>query len=672
MGTGLPACQAAFLTLSLTDDQFAVMEPRRNGSFESLTLPALHARAVVAEVAEEPPADMQGWDVDEVALQAVTEIQFPALSDEGLGDWQVDEVALQPMTEIEELGALAGEPAESDNPDTEPSAGVGLLAVLADVEETCDEVATEDEFGVSNAGPVAWFDQSIEAPAEFGLGQNAEPTSEPDAAAEFESIADAQPTTDIPVLEFPATEPDPFDIEAELRQAGLVEQSPTAEALKQTLLGDPAAGARDELADELLGAMAALSDGPLQAGDSAGADKPPVCASPWPYPSDALQTIVKRADTLARSSSPVLVLGEPGSGSKLLAKRICEQGDRAQAAVVIADLSTIPLDAQGIELWGEEASQSGQRRAGFVELAQGGTLLIAGLEWMTPLVQSQLLTLMSRGDYLPAGAQDPIPADVRVLATASDTLLAELKAGRFNRPLFDLFGKGLLTIPALRNRQQDLFELLKAVWAFIQAESEHIQTLSVDAQSWLLAQGFTASVRDFELVLRRACLWTQGDEVSAETLKESIALLNVPDAVANCAQAIPPGFSLKDVVFSVTKHFIVQALAQSQYDLDQAAGLLGVADRDAVVSWMKRVDVSLPDSGKPLPGSDHLSARFDSLPLTEEPRPAVAGLAEADWSDETTGPGLEPAVHQASGLEQALAEVGNLPADSDGLTFDLA
>ncbi|MCE2679968.1 MAG: sigma 54-interacting transcriptional regulator [Burkholderiales bacterium] len=736
LASSLPSCQAIFLTHGLTDERCRLLEPLKNGDFQSLSLPRIQLEATPPGKAE----SVHGSNGGDRVVNAAEEVDFYDLGFE-------DSPAEAQSTDADVHAA------QSD-------AGPGLLAVLVSVEETCDEVATEDEFGVSNAGPVVWFDETSEA-EETAAAQSAEEVRAAQAlhlAASAEMISEPEPELesahewaveevalksaeeiDFPELEaeaateavmsdatFEAGEPelesahewaveevalksveeidfsavesdleadaaaqamqaissfeeiepvDPLELSFEDDLTGtqsldaacepLLESAAFPEA--ESLLEDAPFAASElsseldfqpesepSIEDELSKAAAALDD-PFDDFATAGANTeepqpqtnsasdfdldfpstvsddeevpraleaalaqedlpglpelelenepeplavpvPPVAmAAPWPYASAALQQLAKRADALAGGDLPVLVLGEAGSGTRLLAKRIHELGLRANAPMIVADLTAIHPDAIAQELWGEDASVRGERRAGFVELAQGGSLLIAGLELVPAAVQTQLLSLMTRGDYLSVGAENPTPANVRILATASDELLLETKAGRFNRKLFDLFGKGLLTIPALRNRKDDLPALLDAIWQFIQSEESHQRTLSVDARDWLLFHGFSGTVKDLELALRRTCLWAQADEVDVDTLRESVALSSIPQAVAHCGQAIADGFSLKDVVFSVTKHFIHQALTQSKYDLDKAAALLGVSDRDALAGWMKRVGIEMPN-----------------------------------------------------------------------------
>ena len=786
LGSSLPSCQAIFLTHGLTDERCRLLEPLKNGDFQSLSLPRIQLEAAPARKAESDQAS----DSSEPVVNAAEEVNS---YDPGLDD---------SPAEVQSTDAQI-HAAQSD-------AAPGLLAVLASAEETCDEVATEDEFGVSNAGPIVWFDETSEAeeiaaaaaaeaaqaahalevaasaemnsepepelesahewaveevalkPAEeidfseietevateaiaseadFEVGEpelesahewaveevaltsaeeidfselesDAEAGAEADAAAQamqaiasFEEIApadslelsfdedltgaqslDAAPEPLLESASFPQAEsllddahfaaPEPSSepdfqpesettIEDELSKAAAALDDPfddfasagveTADAEFQTNsasdfdLDFPANASVDEEAPQALEAALAQEE---PAGlpeleleneletepepEPLGAPVPPAAmAAPWPYASAALQQLSKRADALAGGDLPVLVLGEAGSGTRLLAKRIHELGLRANAPMIVADLTAIHPDAIAQELWGEDASVRGERRAGFVELAQGGSLLIAGLELVPAAVQTQLLSLMTRGDYLAVGAENPTPANVRMLATASDELLLETKAGRFNRKLFDLFGKGLLTIPALRNRKEDLPALLDAIWQFIQSEESHQRNLSAEARDWLLFHGFSGTVKDLELALRRTCLWAQGDEVDVDTLRESVALGSIPQAVAHCGQAIADGFSLKDVVFSVTKHFIHQALIQSKYDLDKAAALLGVSDRDALVGWMKRVGIEMPNENN-FEDTHAEHHDFESAYVSVQPQAVVS-----DLEPDTSNPDLE-------------------------------
>ncbi len=714
LGSSLPACQAIFLTHGLTDERCRLLEPLKNGDFQSLSLPRLQLEPTSVQKAD----SCQGSNGDGAVLNTAEEVDFhdlgfqessaEVLSDseaapeaapeaepeaepelESAHEWAVEEVALKPAEEIDfsEVEAEASteamqaiesfeetepelesahewaveevalKPAEEiDFSEVETEASTEAMQAIESFEEIEPvdplELSFDDDLTAAellNAAPEPLLESASFPEAEPLLESASFPEAEPllgassfdaaEPAAELELMPEFETSIEDELSKAAAALDDPFD---DFATAGLESDQPQPQTNMSSDfdLDFPSTDAEEEIPQGLEAALAQAEPAGLLAPDPELAHLPvpapaPAMAAPWPYASVALQQLSKRADALAGGDLPVLVLGEAGSGTRLLAKRIHELGLRANAPMIVADLTALHPDAIAQELWGEDASVRGERRAGFVELAQGGSLLIAGLELLPAAVQTQLLSLMTRGDYLAVGAENPTPANVRILATASDELLPETKAGRFNRKLFDLFGKGLLTIPALRNRQDDLPALLDAIWQFIQSEESHQRTLSVDARDWLLFHGFSGTVKDLELALRRTCLWAQGDEVDVDTLRESVALSSIPQAVAHCGQAIADGFSLKDVVFSVTKHFIHQALTQSKYDLDKAAALLGVSDRDALAGWMKRVGIEMPNENN-FEDTHAQHHDFESAYVSVQPEAVVS-----DLEPDTSNPDLE-------------------------------
>jgi transcriptional regulator with PAS, ATPase and Fis domain len=231
----------------------------------------------------------------------------------------------------------------------------------------------------------------------------------------------------------------------------------------------------------------------------------------------------------AASDSPVLLLGETGTGKELLAHAIHAASARAHKAFVSINSAAIPETLLEAEFFGTApgAFTGAERkgRSGKLQLAEGGTLFLDEIGDMPLALQSKLLRVLQEKEYEPVGSNQMLRSDVRIIAATSIDLQAAMARGAFRADLYYRLNVLPIEVPPLRERLEDLPALCEAILAELGSQYE----LEPEAQALLGRHGWPGNIRELRNVLERA------------TLLADQPRLNVADLIA--PWAVEPGGS---------------------------------------------------------------------------------------------------------------------------------
>jgi DNA-binding NtrC family response regulator len=238
--------------------------------------------------------------------------------------------------------------------------------------------------------------------------------------------------------------------------------------------------------------------------------------------SPAMQRLVALARRVARTDTTVLLLGETGSGKEWLARAMHEDGPRRDGPFIAVNCGAIPEPLLESELFGhEEGAFSGARRAhrGHFELAHGGTLFLDEIAEMPPHVQVRLLRALQEQKIRRVGGEREITVDARIMAATNRDLDREMQAGRFRPDLYYRLGVMTLTVPPLRERREDIAEILHRQLERLRARMGHgIRGVTPEAWRALHEYAWPGNVRELVNVVERAILLASGDEIGLEEL----------------------------------------------------------------------------------------------------------------------------------------------------------
>ena len=240
----------------------------------------------------------------------------------------------------------------------------------------------------------------------------------------------------------------------------------------------------------------------------------------------AMQEIFRAIGRLARSSVTVLINGESGTGKELVARALHRHSQRREGPFVALNTAAIPKDLLESELFGHEkgafTGATGQRRGRF-EQAQGGTLFLDEIGDMPLELQTRLLRVLSDGHFYRVGGTALIKSDVRVIAATHQRLEDLVKDGRFREDLYHRLNVIRLKLPALRERVEDIPQLMRFFLARAAEELEvPVKTLTMAAETRLSEYPWPGNVRELENIARWVTVMAPGNEVGVDDLPEAV------------------------------------------------------------------------------------------------------------------------------------------------------
>lgn len=234
--------------------------------------------------------------------------------------------------------------------------------------------------------------------------------------------------------------------------------------------------------------------------------------------SDVMSQLRAKIAKVARSMAPVLVRGESGTGKELVARAIHACSHRSEGPFVAVNCSAIPENLLEAEFFGaRKGAYTGASadREGFFQAAHGGTLFLDEMGDLPLAMQAKLLRAIQERSVRPIGDTQELPVNVRIVSATHKDLNAAVAAGQFRQDLFYRINVIDMSLPALRQRREDLPALVDCLLRRIAAESgESIPGASSSFLAQLQALPLPGNVRELENLLHRAVALSDGSSLS--------------------------------------------------------------------------------------------------------------------------------------------------------------
>jgi two-component system nitrogen regulation response regulator GlnG len=274
----------------------------------------------------------------------------------------------------------------------------------------------------------------------------------------------------------------------------------------------------DALALAVRGALARRASTPAEASDAIDASLPLIGRSP------AMQDVYRVIARVVSSDLTVLISGESGTGKELVARALHDLGPRRRAPFIALNMAAIPRELIEAELFGHERGAftgAAQRVAGKFERAAGGTLFLDEIGDMPLEAQTRLLRVLQSGEFTTVGGARTIRADVRIVAATNRDLASLVQANAFREDLFYRLNVVPVTLPALRERRQDIALLARHFLNQAAEEGLPRRSLSQEAVAALEGHDWPGNVRELENLMRRCAVLGRDDRIGAEELRGS-------------------------------------------------------------------------------------------------------------------------------------------------------
>ena len=329
--------------------------------------------------------------------------------------------------------------------------------------------------------------------------------------------------------------------------------------------------------------------------------------------SSCVVQIKNRIEKVATSMAPVLILGESGTGKELVARAVHECSHRAKGPFVAVNCGAIPENLIESEFFGSRKGAftgATQDREGYFQAAKGGTLFLDEIGDLPLAMQAKLLRVIQERRVRSLGGVQEEAVDVRLVSATHRDLATLVHSGDFRQDLFYRLNVIELRTPALRERREDLPELVQALLQRICNESGlPVPALSPAALIWLQSRELPGNVRELENLLQRAMALSSGETLEPSDFGDAEqraahdelppTALASPTAAANSPAEIPR--DLQTYLDEQERQVLLKALKEADFNRTAAAARLGLNLRQMRYR-IQRLGIVMPSDTEPEDG----------------------------------------------------------------------
>ncbi len=296
--------------------------------------------------------------------------------------------------------------------------------------------------------------------------------------------------------------------------------------------------------------------------------------------SAAIEHARRQVELVGPTDATVLITGESGTGKELIARAIHEASARSRRPLIRVNCAAVPSDLFESEFFGHrKGSFTGavSDKQGLIQSAEGGTLFLDEIADLPLHMQVKLLRVIQEKAVRPVGESREQAVDVRILSATHKNLAALVAEGKFREDLFYRINVIEIRVPALRERLEDIPELVDAMLTKLAKQTGVPELHMTDqAMAALSSYSFPGNVRELENVLERAAtLCSNGViDVADLQLRPKVVTPELP-----IQGVVPPGEKLGDALEDIERDAILRALEQTRYNKTKAAQLLGMTFR---------------------------------------------------------------------------------------------
>lgn len=305
--------------------------------------------------------------------------------------------------------------------------------------------------------------------------------------------------------------------------------------------------------------------------------------------------LLKQIELIAPTNYSVILFGESGTGKEEVAKAIHRRSNRADMPFVALDCGSLTKELAGSEFFGhEKGSFTGAlfSKTGHFELANGGTLFLDEVGNLPYDIQALLLRAVQERKVRKIGGSKEMDVDVRIIVATNENLQLAIQNGKFREDLFHRFNEFNISIPALRNRGQDMMLFANTFLALAnQEQNKQVQGFTPEAEACLLEYGWPGNIRELKNVMRRATLLTSEDLIELKALPLEIANYSKLQKVDIESNGV--NFSrneLKNAAQEAESETIIRVLKEVNFNKTKAAERLNI-DRKTLYNKMKAANL---------------------------------------------------------------------------------
>ncbi len=329
--------------------------------------------------------------------------------------------------------------------------------------------------------------------------------------------------------------------------------------------------------------------------------------------SAAMQDVYRAMARLMNTDLTVMITGASGTGKELVARALHDYGRRKAGPFVAVNMAAIPRDLIESELFGHEKGAftgAMARSTGKFEQAKSGTLFLDEIGDMPPEAQTRLLRVLQEGEYTAVGATGAKKTDVRIIAATHQDLRSHIREGIFREDLFYRLNVAPIRLPPLRERLDDIADLVRGFLRQAVAEGLPRKTVSRDAMDALREHDWPGNVRELQNLMKRVAALCPEDIVDRATIESELSsqFAGADDYTGGASDlsglveehlkryfalhgdAIPPAGLYQRILKEVEFPLITLSLAATRGNQLRAADLLGL-NRNTLRKKIRELDI---------------------------------------------------------------------------------
>jgi len=319
-----------------------------------------------------------------------------------------------------------------------------------------------------------------------------------------------------------------------------------------------------------------------------------------------MRQIFSILEKISPTQATVVIEGETGTGKDLVAQAIHENSTRKDKPFVVFDCSAVAPNLIESELFGHEKGAftgAVKSRRGAFEAANGGTIFLDEIGELTSDLQPKLLRALEQREVKRVGSNVPVKINVRVVCATNRNLRTEVKDGRFREDLYYRLSVVKVSLPALRERPEDIEPLVERFLSMGEFNKQPDGSLRVtrvedDALKMLSRYEWGGNVRELANIIERAASFVDGESISKQHLDFIFAEMHAGEEHTERMMTIDSDIPFKDakqqIVENFEKEYLAELLERNGYNLSKAAREAEI-DRKHLRNLLKKYD--LPTKG---------------------------------------------------------------------------
>ena len=315
--------------------------------------------------------------------------------------------------------------------------------------------------------------------------------------------------------------------------------------------------------------------------------------------SKAMSALRAQLDKLAQHDASILIQGEAGTGKESLARWLHARSQRQGGPFVAVAPGSIPREHLAAALFGSEDVNGVQ--AGLIEQANGGTLFLDEVGELDPELQQRLSSVLERRALVRSGGAGNVPLELRVIAATSQNLEAQVKAGAFREELYYLVNVVPLAVPPLRQRGEDVPELLRAYADFFSRRDKlPYRHFPVAVQNRLRNHDWPGNVRELRNLVQRLLIMGNADEVTTEEVEAALGKAAAPSRAATAdtpAAAIDFNLPLREAREQFERAYLLRQLQDAGGSVGKLAKMVGM-ERTHLYRKLRDLGVDVKSSAR--------------------------------------------------------------------------